>query len=392
MTLKIQYITFPPCNINDFPDITVKSFDNFCSLDSFDYNFININTSNSLNYYTNGVFMNENDFKSLKINMDENKNCKIIIILPQNLKNSKGYYIKDRLNCVYDFLNKFLNMDQIKLIYGRTITLLNNYEFFSDFYMDILSEYEILSKNNNGKTTTIKHENKIYTTLKISSQQDIFEFLNSFLKNNEQNIPDWFDEIEMFDDKIQRERINKNDLKIEELNKDNNQAQDILNSNNEYKSILYKQATPLVKSVFKILEDMLDYDLSTFIDTFKEDFLIKFEDVTFIGEIKGVSRNVTKSHLSQTDDHVTEREDLLDEKGESENLQPLLIINRFLNLPPSERPEVDKTTIKKAEEKYEILIITTEELLKLYEYYKNGNITSEKIIERFKNEIGLFKL
>ena len=37
--------------------------------------------------------------------------------------------------------------------------------------------------------------------------------------------------------------------------------------------------------------------------------------ITFIGEIKGVNSNVKKGHLGQLDDHVTDREDYLDENN-----------------------------------------------------------------------------
>ena len=61
----------------------------------------------------------------------------------------------------------------------------------------------------------------------------------------------------------------------------------------------------------KMLEKMLNYNLSEFKDDYKEDFLIEFNDITFIGEIKGVNSNLKNKHLSQLDDHVSDREDYL---------------------------------------------------------------------------------
>ena len=46
---------------------------------------------------------------------------------------------------------------------------------------------------------------------------------------------------------------------------------------------------------------------------------------------------------------------------------------------------------KKAEEKYGTLIITSLNFLELYEKFKNDEITTGEIKNRFKDEIGLFK-
>lgn len=403
MDSKIQIITSPKQfeNTNYGETIRISYFYNYDSVDSYKYNIIDLSDSKLWNYdASRKLFTNSEDITTL-INAIHDNECKseFIIMMPVDLgfkieSFSTNYaWLRNEPKIINKFLNEYFNLSDLKLVYGMNDTKLGTQTFEAGFHIKLQNpNYKILTKNTNDKITTIKRENLILTTLQLTNRVEVINFIEHTLLEKEIDIPDWFGEIEMFDDILQKERISNNNLKIEELNEDNEIAEDILNENNEYKSILYKQSKPLVKSVFKILEDMLTYDLSDFVDVFKEDFLIKFENVTFIGEIKGVSRNVTRKHLSQTDDHVSEREDLLEEKGETENIQPLLIINRFIDLPPSERPEVDKTTIKKAEEKYKILIITTEELLKLYETYKKGEITSEEIIERFKNEIGLFKL
>ena len=56
------------------------------------------------------------------------------------------------------------------------------------------------------------------------------------------------------------------------------QAEGQLEENAKYKSILYTNGNELVRVVFEILESILDYDLSSFEDILKEDFLINVSD------------------------------------------------------------------------------------------------------------------
>ena len=191
----------------------------------------------------------------------------------------------------------------------------------------------------------------------------------------------------MFDDLEQKQLIEENTNKINELKLKNENAQNKLDKNNEYKSILYKQSKPLEVSVREILQELLNYDLSDFEDIGHEDFLIEFDDVTFIGEIKGVKRNLTNNHLSELDVHFTRRQD----EVEDENLQPILIANRFINRPPYERDPVNHKQIELAENKYKCLIVDSYDLLRLFEKFKKEEINAKEIKDIFNREVGLFK-
>ena len=403
MDSKIQIITYPPINQESFGEIKLSFFDRYDSLDSYKFNVIDLSNSKLWRYNkNNAAFMDDSNILTLINSISDVVDSIIIIILPKNMKfniyqhgrYSHDSWLKNESDIVSQFLNLYFDLDSMALVYGKNKTYIDNRKFNAEFYIKLdNSGYDIITRNDDNKITSVQRNNFIYTTLQLTNRIDVIKFINDcILFDDEWTVPKWFDEIEMFDDKFQKQRIISNNNEIKRLKEDNNNAEEILKNNNEFKSILYKQSKPLVKVVFKILEDMLDYDLSDFKDNFKEDFLIKFDDVTFIGEIKGVGSNAKRKHLAQTDDHVSEREDLLEEEGNTENIKPLLIINRFIEVPPSERPKVDESTIKKAKEKYGILIITSEELLKLYESYLVGEISSHYIIERFKNEIGLFKL
>ena len=51
---------------------------------------------------------------------------------------------------------------------------------------------------------------------------------------------------------------------------------------------------------------MLKCNLSTFVDEKKEDFIIKKENITFVGEIKGINSNVGYNNISQAERHKSE--------------------------------------------------------------------------------------
>lgn len=391
MTNKIQIITYPPIATVNFSNMTLSKFNEFYALDSFDYNLISLNIDQLLNYSSSSnMFNNENDFQSLKTNLNDSDDCKIIVALPQNLKNSNGREIKNNLKVVYAHIRKFYSLTEFQLIFGKNNTEIKDKELSADFYLsNFPNDCEIITKNNNGNVTTIEHENIVYTTLDFKNEDEIFSFIKIIEEfNDDVEEPDWFKDVEMFDDVEQKQLIEENTAKINELTSENEVARNKLDENNKYKSILYKQSKPLEEGVRLILQELLDYDLSDFEDIGEEDFLIEFEEVTFIGEIKGVGKNITNNHLSNLDVHFTRRQG----KVENENLQPILIANRFINRAPEDREPVNHKQIELAETKYECLIIDSYELLKLYETFKNGEIDTREIINRFEEEMGLFEV
>ena len=94
-----------------------------------------------------------------------------------------------------------------------------------------------------------------------------------------------------------------------------------------FKSILYENGDSLVRVVFDILEQVMNYSLAGFIDEKKEDFKIALPDITFIGEIKGITSNVRSEHISQLDVHCQSYIDDLDEEGKSENVKGIVVFD-----------------------------------------------------------------
>ena len=142
--------------------------------------------------------------------------------------------------------------------------------------------------------------------------------------------------------------------------------------------------------VFEILEQLLDCDLSDFVDEKREDFLIKKESCTLIGEIKGVTSNIKNEHISQVDVHYQGYMGRLQEENLSENMHQLLIMNPFRNKEPSQREPVHEQQIALAE-RNGCLLIETITLLHIFEKFLAGSISSEQCIAIFSNHTGLLK-
>ncbi len=56
--------------------------------------------------------------------------------------------------------------------------------------------------------------------------------------------------------------------------------------------------------VIEILNEILEYRDDNFIDEMEEDFRIKKDDITFIIETKGLSRNIKGTDVNKAFDHV----------------------------------------------------------------------------------------
>lgn len=82
--------------------------------------------------------------------------------------------------------------------------------------------------------------------------------------------------------------------------------------------------------------------------------------------------------------------DSLQDKKIEENVKALLIINPNRDRKPIAREKIHDNQIKLAK-KNDVLIIQTEVLLKIFESFENGQITSNEIKELFKNNSGVLE-
>ena len=80
-----------------------------------------------------------------------------------------------------------------------------------------------------------------------------------------------------------------------------------------------------------------------------------------------------------------------DHEEEDGRIKGLLIINHQRNKPLQEREAVHERQVSLAE-RYEVLIIETPVLLKLFEKYRFGELSREKWLETVKGATGLLRM
>lgn len=408
--MNIQYITNKASKVNSKHTITFSNFNAPKALDSFDINIFSLQDANIWKYknVSDAYLDCTDDLHSIKDMINNSHKSVNIIALPQNYTHafnlsSSGTYInrkelKNEIGNLWQILlpqiiPKYI-INSYKLIYENSETILGKSKFISAFcIMDVfLSEERLTQSSGGNKVTTAKNDRVILTTLDLSSPNaDFDDFIKGIgLDVEKTEMPEWLIETECFDDSVQKASIAENKAKILELNEQIEHSKERLEENLKYKSILVTNSSELVEVVFEMLEKMLDCSLEDFEDENIEDFLIKKQSITFVGEIKGVTSNVKSEHVAQVDRHYQAYLDRLSEEGKTENVKSLLIMSPFRTKPLTERGEVHENQIHLAKRNGS-LIITTDKFLKLYEMFVSGMINSEKIVDIFSSKVGLLE-
>lgn len=428
--MKIQYITNKIINyttiekdLNEYSNsqkynihIKISTFENYISPNYFDINIIDLDNIWEFNENYKKNILNDK-FIHLRESLSQMKDSKVIFLIPKDQKcyekrldsilgsyYSKESELKNNLNLLSNTINFFLKSTKLtNILYEKNFTkILDKISLVSDFYLKDFVEGEVLTKSFKGeKITTLRLDETYYITtlifsLDIAENEVFFEEIILFLKGvslfieEKSSVPIWMEELNYFDDIIQKEKISEELKKIEESKLIIKAAEEKLAKNLYFKSILYSSGDELVRTTFDILERILDYNLSTFVDNKKEDFLIKKDDVTFIGEIKGVNNSVKNNNITQVMTHFGSYLDSLQDKKIEENVKALLIINPNRDRKPIAREKIHDNQIKLAK-KNDVLIIQTEVLLKIFESFENGQITSNEIKELFKSNSGVLE-
>lgn len=390
--MNIQVVSLR--SVESEENFTFSKFSSPRSFDNFDINIIDLNNIEVWDFMGNHMQREYGssyvaDFRTLG-EMVANTNEKVIILLPKNFEGEL-----DIKNSVEKLLNTvgLIYSSYIDIIYGPTITELNNVQVNSDFVFNKYYGFEKITESKKGnKATTVSSDNVIMTTIALDEDEYLGEFLikTKLINMTNECLPEWMEDIRMFNDNEQFEIIQSKEQEISELREKISDAETILKENNRLKSILYTQSDELVEVVFEIFEELLDIDLSGFEDKKIEDMSFEVDGKVFVGEIKGITSNVKTTNLSQLDHHYTL---FMEDKSEYENkeIYRLLIINHQRTKAILDREPIHENQIKSAIEKYKILIIETNELLKLLEQCRSNTLTKVDIIKLFTG-VGVLKI
>ena len=406
---KIQIITHEPGRLKQFvKNIEIKNFNNLLSLDNYKINVFDLNSSDvwvensQSNANPTGNMPLTKDFKSICQMIKNSKKTKIIICLPQNLKYYCKYYSENKYFELKDIINVFkLVLEQISgikfdsLFYENTFTEINGKNVSGAF---VFSEHEnnsITKSKDSLKFTTIEKNNIIFTTLNLFGNKDV-DLLTDFLRqigvmSKVNEYPNWLKDFKFNDDEKLLNSIKNAEIEIDKFNKTIMEAQSKLDENIKYKSILVNNSDELTKVIYEIIEYIFDIDLSTFVDVKKEDFLFEKNNISYIGEIKGVTSNIRSEHISQLDVHYYSYLDKLQEEGIQKDIRKILVMNYERNKNVSDRTDVHQIQIDLAI-RNSTLIIDTLNLLKLYEGILKGNISKQKAIDYVNTKTGLFNI
>lgn len=405
----IQIITYNKAKFQNFDQqYKISGLDEFDSFDDYKINIIDLSNENIWRYnQSNTTSLNNiSDLKTLSKELNTVKKAKIIIVFPHNcdfkyewISYSKVYgksvKIKNILPNITDIISKNLfKIEGFEIAYSKNKTMINNYCYQSDFNFNETMDntFNVIYKSENSdKNTAIIYNNFIVTTLNVfESNEHLENFILPLMivEKGETKVPKWVEEINFYNDESLKNRKKENNKEIQSIQEKNCKIDLSLERNNKIKSILYTTGDELVEVVMMILDEILENDSSNFIDYKKEDFLIKKSNITFIGEIKGISSAISNKNVSQLDVHVQEYNDKISSDGTEEKVKGILIINHQRNKKISERNEVHKNQIDLAI-RNDALIIESNILLLMYEKYLEQKLHTDEIIKLFTDKTGI---
>lgn len=171
------------------------------------------------------------------------------------------------------------------------------------------------------------------------------------------------------------------------LNEEKKGIEKILSSYRNIKSVLCTKDFDLENNARHLLAEIAEVD-ETFEDNKEEDFNFSYDDTFYLIEIKGSSRGLKRQHISKTYDHVQIKMDEMEAEGDSRKIKGVLIFASQIELRPEERDPFPEKQISIAQ-RTEIAVLSTETLLRCYEAYIEGRLTSDAFKETLRHSSGL---
>ena len=387
-------------------EIVISDFKTYKYFDLYDINIIDL-SSDSL-WYSNsadGAYLNDkSDLAPIKnsINTSESR---ILLLFPLN-----SYFYYYRSTCT----DKFLKSEQLKSIKGKFKQFISNYiyeplpefdyekgitkidgeTFESDFYFK--EKTGLIYSEKSKKVNTILLKNGLVAStlsiFELSENRDVekrlFILLNKigFLLKNEE-IPEWVEEIQFYNDNIYIKEIEKCNEKISELTKEIEKNNQYLKINYQYKSILYSSGNTLAEQINKMLIKIFNLT-EDFKDIYEEDFNFKVDDITYVVETKGLNNEVSGQNVSDAYNHLIIYDDKLEQQGIIEKTKCLFFVASERKRKIEERQKIKERQITIAK-RNKTLIIDTPTFYKIFEDFLQGKLSARDIHTMFKEQDGI---
>ena len=416
--MLIQLINYTGDNGNDYNVTECNSFGHAHSLDSYDLNIIDLTSSSIwLNYCYNKDFEKldcDNDFQTLLTSVCHSSKTKFLYILPPNISFKTEYatpiggrfkdflareQLKDIIRYLVHNLEKVIPI-KIDLYYEKTHTNLLGTRLSADFYFapKMVENYydgynlpeNMIYSDGSEKLVFVSCGRYSLTTLQATNNNELSVLIQNILMDKtEEEEPDWFQELQFFDDSEQSEVIQIENKKIEESKDKIKISKEIIRENKRFESILFKSGSELEVILIEMLKIMCDVK-SEFEDRKNEDYSFEKNGIHYIFEFKGLTKDVKKSNVSQlvTHGHIYEET----KEVVPDVIKKIIIVNRFKDIKPEERLPVSNNVIEVASNAANnVLIIDSLIFLRMFEQFKTGKLSSEDILSRFR-EVGLSEL
>ena len=226
----------------------------------------------------------------------------------------------------------------------------------------------------------------------VKNNSDLSAIVDAIFPTEAQSArtPDWLEEVEFHDEATRRVRMQAIDDQIALLSEERKGIEEVLSDYREIKSVLCSKDFELENKVRHLLAEIVEVD-EGFEDNKEEDFRFSYDDTLFLIEIKGSNGGLKRQHVSKTYDHVQIKADAMEEEGNSGKLKGVLIFAAQIELKPDERDQFPETQITIAR-KNDIAVLSTETLLRCYEAYVEGRLTSDAFKETLLQTSGLVSL
>lgn len=400
--MKIQIVTHDVFDLRGafgaVKECSVNRFDDVDTFDSYGINVIDL-TSETI-WKNRGSLPNSSNeadnLISIRKMIESSKKTRFVFVLPYNIvfEYSKPYSeygkkikLRDNISGIKTILSAVIDVDY-SIEYMPNKTPIGGYTALSDFYFTNIPNESVktMKSLDSEKIVAFEKTNNIYTTLNVLTPELLLPFVDLYSKEQKADFPSWFDQITFNNDGTIKKLIQTKESEIEEAQQIIKKQYAQLDKNNYYKSILFESGDNLVEIVFDILKQLIGKDLSTFVDIKKEDFNYLLDGVYYVGEIKGVSENVKRKHLSELEDN---KQDFID-RNSLPFAKGLLIINHQRNKAPADREEVYPDQIAYAK-KDELLIIESTTLLEIYECFLKKKLDIDKFKNALRDTTGILK-